>query len=80
MSAPKDKPEVIDGRGLSCAFVLAEVVKRLETAGVVEVLSDHSTTVQQTVPEFCKAHHLKLQVKPEIYPLNSNTYRLRIER
>jgi len=46
----------------------------------VEVLCDHPTTVEQTLPEFCEKHGYKLDVEPEIYPLGSGVSRLRIER
>lgn len=71
---------VLDLRGLACAFVLAEIDRALGGAPnrAVEVLCDHPTTVHDTVPSYCRKHGYKLAKRPEIYPLHSQVYRLRI--
>lgn len=71
----------LDLRGIPCAFVLAELDRALgEHGGAVEILCDHPTTIHETVPEYCRSHGYKLEVRPEIYPLDSQAYRLRITR
>lgn len=70
----------LDLCGLPCPFVLAELSQALSERGAmtVEVLCDHPTTVHETVPSFCRKHGYQLDVQPEIYPLHSQVYRLRI--
>jgi len=70
----------LDLRGMPCAFVLAEIESALAASDVVEVQSDHPTTVNDTVPEYCRSHGYDLTVKPEIYPLDSQVFRLRIAK
>ena len=70
----------LDLRGMPCAFVLAEVERALADGNVVEVQCDHPTTIHETVPAYCRSHGYDLTVKPEIYPLDSQVYRLRIAK
>lgn len=70
----------LDLRGMPCAFVLAEIERALADSDVVEVQCDHPTTINDTVPEYARSHDYDLTVKPEIYPLDSQVYRLRIAR
>lgn len=80
MAVDTPQPVVLDLRGLSCAFVLAEVVRALETADVVEVINDHSTTLNETLPEFCRTQGYECVRQPEAYPLGESSYRVRIAR
>jgi TusA-related sulfurtransferase len=74
-----DKP--VDLCGMSCPFVLAAIDEALEgDAAEVEIICDHPTTVHETVPAYCRSHGYKLEVQPEIYPLDRQCYRLRICR
>lgn len=71
----------MDLRGVSCAFALAEIEQALEAHdGVIEVLCDHPTTIHETIPAYCRKQGYKLTVTPEIYPLDSQSYRLRISK
>jgi TusA-related sulfurtransferase len=72
--------KTIDLAGVACAFALAEIVRAVaDRGGPVEAICDHPTTVHETIPQYCKAHGYRLTVTPEIYPLDSHTYRMRIE-
>ena len=72
--------KAIDLAGVACAFALAEIVRAVaEQRGPVEAICDHPTTVHETIPAYCKAHGYRLTVTPEIYPLDTHTYRMRIE-
>ena len=70
----------LDLRGMPCAFVLAEIERVLADSDSVEVQCDHPTTINDTVPEYARSHGYDLTVKPEIYPLDSQVYRLRIAK
>ena len=72
--------KAIDLQGMTCAFALAEIERALaEQGGPVEVLCDHPTTIHETIPAYCKAHGYRCTVTPEIYPLDTQAYRVRIE-
>jgi len=59
--------------------VLEQLHRHLASnGGEVEVLADHPTTIHETVPEYCACQGYHLEVQPEIYPLDSQVYRLRI--
>ena len=66
--------------GLSCVFVLAEIVRMLSAGDSTSVICDHPTTIHDTVPLFCKNNGYHLEVTPEIYPLDRQVYRLSISR
>lgn len=71
----------LDLCGLSCAFILAEIDRALtEGATVVEFLCDHPTSINETIPLYCRRHGYHLEVTPEIYPLDRHVYRVRIVR
>lgn len=70
----------LDLRGMPCVFVLAEIERALADTDVIEVQCDHPTSIHDTVPEYCGCHGYQLTVEPEIYPLDSQVYRLRIAK
>ena len=75
-----DSRKPLDLRGMSCAFVLPEVDQALADYDMVTALCDHPTTIHQTMPQYCRSHGYKLTMKPEIYPLHSQAYRLSISK
>ncbi|MBU0607270.1 MAG: sulfurtransferase TusA family protein [Armatimonadetes bacterium] len=75
---PKQKPR--DLSGMPCAFVLAEIDRALAEADVVEILCEHPTTINESVPAYCASHGHKLTSQMQVYPLDRKLVLLRIER
>ena len=67
---PKRIAATVDARGLICPFSLIAVwrgLNQLRSGEVLEAISDHYETCNETVPRMCDAegHHWERESRPE---------------